>query len=108
MLHRLVVAWHSRSPYFRVAWLLRQGVACNGARLSTYFIDRMARASSAAAGTESRSRALLGLLHTVLAPVSRCARFKDQLQLDGEVYSEIADCYTTGSSARHCVAVGDL
>eukprot|EP00964_Phaeocystis_antarctica_P015223 scaffold8403_cov52-Phaeocystis_antarctica.AAC.3 len=34
----------------------------------------------------------------MLAPVSRCARFEDQLQLDDEANSEIADGYTTGSS----------
>ena len=36
------------------------------------------------------------------------ARLEDQLQLDDEANSEIADRYTTGSSARHRVAVGDL
>eukprot|EP00964_Phaeocystis_antarctica_P011222 scaffold6176_cov41-Phaeocystis_antarctica.AAC.2 len=46
----------------------------------------------------------------MLAPVSRTARLRDQLQLDDEVNSEIADScsYSTGSSARHRVAVGDL
>ena len=33
---------------------------------------------------------------------------EDQLQLDDEVNSEIADGYTVGSSARHRTAVGDL
>ena len=44
----------------------------------------------------------------MLEPVSRCARFEDQLQLDGESNAKIADHYGTGSSARRNVAVGDL
>ena len=69
-------------------------------------IDGVARASSA--GTKSGSSARSLVLLTMLAPVSRCARLEDQLQLDDEANSEIADRYTTGSSARHVVAVGDL
>ena len=61
------------------------------------------------AGTKSGSIAHSLALLTMLAPVSRiCAEFGDQLQLDDEVNSEIADGYYTGSSARHVVAVGDL
>ena len=41
-------------------------------------------------------------------PLSRTARLGDQLQLDDEANSEIADRYYTGSSARRVVAVGDL
>ena len=41
-------------------------------------------------------------------PSSRTARFGDQLGLDDEANSEIADRYATGSSARRGVAVGDL
>ena len=50
------------------------------------------------------------VLHTILAPVSRTARFKDHSysSYDDEVNSEIADGYATGSSARRGVAVGDL
>ena len=44
----------------------------------------------------------------MLAPMSRSARFRDQLGLDDEVNSEIADGYDTGSLARRGVAVGDL
>ena len=69
-------------------------------------IDGVARASSA--GTKSRSIARSLVLLTMLAPFSRTARLRDQLGLDDEVNSEIADGYTTGSSARHRVAVGDL
>ena len=58
-------------------------------------IDGGARASSA--GTESGSRARSLVLLTMLAPVSRCAQFRDQLQLDDESNSEIADRYATGS-----------
>ena len=44
----------------------------------------------------------------MLARLSRSARLGDQLGLDDEVNSEIADGYTMGTSARHRVAVGDL
>eukprot|EP00964_Phaeocystis_antarctica_P109127 scaffold73616_cov42-Phaeocystis_antarctica.AAC.2 len=44
----------------------------------------------------------------MLASVSRTARLGDQLQLDDESNSQIADRYATGSSARRGVAVGDL
>ena len=76
------------------------------AALLRQHIDGVARASSA--GTKSGPSARSLVLLTMLAPVSRCARLEDQLQLDDEANSEIADRYTTGSSARHCVAVGDL
>ena len=52
-------------------------------------IDGVARASSA--GTKSGSRARSLVLLTMLAPVSRTARLRDQLQLDDEVNSIIAD-----------------
>ena len=76
------------------------------AALVRQHIDGVTRASSA--GTKSGSSARSLVLLTMLAPVSRCARLEDQLQLDDEANSEIADRYTTGSSARHRVAVGDL
>ena len=76
------------------------------AALVRQHIDGVARASSA--GTKSGSSARSLVLLTMLAPVSRCARLEDQLQLDDEANSEIADRYTTGSSARHRVAVGDF
>ena len=76
------------------------------AALLRQHIDGVARASSA--GTKSGPSARSLVLLTMLAPVSRCARLEDQLQLDDEANSEIADRYTTGSSARHRVAVGDL
>ena len=85
--------------------MLRQGVA-RCAALVQQHIDGVARASSA--GTKSGSIAHSLVLLTTLAPVSRSARLEDQLGLDDEVNSEIADGYTTGSSARHRVAVGDL
>ena len=69
-------------------------------------IDGVARASSVSNESGSRARSLV--LLTMLAPVSRCARFEDQLQLDGESNAKIADRYGTGSSARRNVAVGDL
>ena len=76
------------------------------AALVRQHIDGVARASSA--GTKSGSNARSLVLLTMLPPVSRTARFRDQLQLDDESNSKIADRYTTGSSARHRVAVGDL
>ena len=76
------------------------------AALVRQHIDGVARASSA--GTKSGSRARSLFLLTMLAPVSRCARLEDQLQLDDEANSKIADRYGTGSSARRVVAVGDL
>jgi len=41
-----------------------------------------------------------------LAPVSRCARLEDRLQLDGRSNAEIAERYYAGSSARHQLADG--
>ena len=77
------------------------------AALLSQHIDGVARAGSA--GTKSRSRARSLVLLTMLAPVaSRTARLEDQLGLDDEANSEIADRYATGSSARRGVAVGDL
>ena len=52
-------------------------------------IDGVARASSA--GTKSGSIAHSLVLLTMLAPLSRNARLEDQLGLDDEVNSEIAD-----------------
>ena len=64
------------------------------AALLRQHIGGVARASGA--GTESRSSARSLVLLTMMAPVSRCARLGDQLQLDDEVNSKIADRYTTG------------
>ena len=76
------------------------------AALLRQHIDGVARASSA--GTKSGSIARSLVLLTILALVSRTARLEDQLGLDDEVNSEIADGCTVGSSARHRTAVGDL
>ena len=76
------------------------------AALVRQHIDGVTRASSA--GTKSGSGARSLVLLTMLPPVSRTARFRDQLQLDDESNSKIADGYATGSSARRGVAVGDL
>ena len=86
--------------------MLRQGVARCAAALVQQHIDGVARASSA--GSRSGSIAHSLVLLTMLAPMSRSARFRDQLGLGDEVNSEIADGYATGSSARRGVAVGDL
>ena len=56
----------------------------------------------------SGSCALSLLLHTVSAPVSRCARFKDQLGLDDEACSEIADGGDLGPCRPQVTSVGDL
>ena len=78
--------------------------------LISQHIDGVARASSA--GTKSGSIARSLVLLTLLAPVLRTVRFEDQLGLDDEVNSEIADRYCMGSSAQlssaSMVAVGDL
>ena len=65
-------------------------------------IDGVTRAGSA--GTKSGSRARSLVLLTMLAPVSRCAQLGDQLGLDDEANSEIADRYATGSSSQLAVA----
>ena len=59
------------------------------AALVRQHIDGVARASSA--GTKSGSNARSLVLLTMLPPVSRTARFRDQLQLDDESNSKIAD-----------------
>ena len=70
------------------------------AALVRQHIDGVARASSA--GTKSGSSARSLVLLTMLAPVSRCARLEDQLQLDDEANSEIADRYTMASCCPSC------
>jgi hypothetical protein len=78
--------------------MLRQDVACSGApALLIQHIDCVARAGSA--GTKSRSRARSLVLLICWRPSSRTARFRDQLQLDDEVNSEIADRYATGTGS---------
>ena len=52
-------------------------------------IDGVARASSVSNESGSRARSLV--LLTMLAPVSRTARLRDQLGLDDEANSQIAD-----------------
>ena len=74
--------------------------------LLSQHIDGVTRAGSA--GTKSGSRARFLVMLTMLAPVSRCARLRDQLQLDDEVKSEIADGGATGSRLPGGTSVGDL
>ena len=74
--------------------------------LLSQHIDGVARASSA--GTKSRSIARSLVLLTMLAPLSRTARFRDQLGLDDEVNSQIADGGATGSRLPGGTSVGDL
>ena len=69
-------------------------------------IDGVTRAGSA--GTKSRSRARSWVLLTMLAPSSRTARFRDQLQLDDEVNSQIADGSDLGTCRPQVTSVGDL
>eukprot|EP00964_Phaeocystis_antarctica_P063297 scaffold37969_cov59-Phaeocystis_antarctica.AAC.1 len=61
------------------------------AALVRQHIDGVARASSA--GTKSGSSARSLVLLTMLPPVSRTARLRDQLQLDDEANSKIADLH---------------
>ena len=44
----------------------------------------------------------------MLAPLSRSARFRDQLGLDDEVNSQIADGGDMGTCRPHVTSVGDL
>ena len=76
------------------------------AALVRQHIDGVARASSA--GTKSGSIAHSLVLLTTLAPVSRSARLEDQLGLDDEVNSQIADGSDTGTCRPHVTSVGDL
>ena len=69
-------------------------------------IDSVTRASSA--GTKSGSSARSLVLLTMFAPVSRTARFSDQLQLDDEANSQIPDGGATGSRLPGGTSVGDL
>ena len=79
--------------------MLHQNVAFAEALLRQH-IDGVARASSVSNESGSRARSLV--LLTMLAPVARTARLEDQLQLDDEANSQIADRYYTGRSARPC------
>ena len=76
------------------------------AALVRQHVDGVARASSA--GTKSRSIARSLVLLTILAPVSRTARLEDQLGLDDETNSIIADGGATGSRLPGGTSVGDL
>ena len=76
------------------------------AALVRQHIDGVARASSA--GTKSGSSARSLVLLTMLAPVLRTARLRDQLQLDDEANSQISDGGATGSRLLGGTSVGDL
>jgi hypothetical protein len=76
------------------------------AALLSQHIDGVARASSA--GTKSGSSARSWVLLTMLAPVSRTARFRDQLQLGDEANSIIADGGDLGTCRPQVTSVGDL
>ena len=79
---------------------------CARVSLLCQHIDGVARASSA--GTKSRSNARSLVLLTMLAPMSRCAEFEDQLGLDDEVNSRIADGSDPGTCRPRVTSVGDL
>jgi len=70
--------------------------------LLSQHIDGVARARRAGTKSGSRERSLV--LLTMLAPVSRTARSEDQLGLDDEVNSEIADRYNATGRAQLAVA----
>ena len=76
------------------------------AALVRQHIDGVVRASSA--GTKSGSIAHSLVLLTMLALVSRTARLRDQLQLDDEVNSQIADGSGLGTCRPQVTSVGDL
>ena len=76
------------------------------AALVQQHIDGVARASSA--GSRSGSIAHSLVLLTTLALVSTTARLEDQLGLDDEVNSQIADGGDMGTCRPHVTSVGDL
>jgi hypothetical protein len=76
------------------------------AALLSQHIDGVTRAGSA--GTKSRSRARSWVHSPCWRPLSRTARFRDQLQLDDEVNSQIADRGATGSRLPGGTSFGDL
>ena len=89
-----------------VASMLRLPGVARCAALVQQHIDGVARASSA--GTKSGSIAHSLVLLTTLAPMSRSARLEDQLGLDDETNSIIADGGATGSCLPGGTSVGDL
>ena len=86
--------------------MLRQPRVSLAEALLSQHIDGVARASSA--GTKSGSIARSLVLLTILAPLSRSARLGDQLGLNDEVHSQIADGGATGSRLPGGTSVGDL
>ena len=93
---------HSRGA----AWMLRQGVACSGAGSSantlTVWPGRVAQAPRAGRARAPWSCSPCWRLS------SRTARLEDQLGLDDETNSEIANGSDMGSSAARVTSVGDL
>ena len=86
--------------------MLRQRrVSLAAARLSQH-IDGVTRAGSAGTKSRSRARSLVLLTTPCWRPSSRTARFRDQLQLDDEVNSQIADRGATGSRLPGGTSVG--
>ena len=76
------------------------------AALLNQHINGVARAGSA--GTKSGSSARSLVLLTMLAPSSRTARFRDQLQLGDEANSIIAGGGDLGTCRPQVTSVGDL
>ena len=76
------------------------------AALVRQHIDGVARASSAGTKSESIARSLV--LLTMLAPVSRTARLRDQLGLDDEANSQIAEGSDLGTCRPQVTSAGDL
>ena len=74
------------------------------------YCDGVARAGSAGtkSGSRARSLVLLTMLAPVVSPSSRTARFRDQLGLDDEVNSQIANGGDLGTCRPQVTSVGDL
>jgi len=99
---RALRLWQSSRQWHAVPWCVELHGCCARTSLAealvNQHIDGVARAS---ASTKSRSIARSLVLLTMLAPFSRTARLRDQLGLDDEANSEIADrYYTTGSGSE--------
>ena len=80
------------------------------AALLSQHTDGVARAGSAGtkSGSCARSLVLLTMLAPVVSPSSRTAPFRDQLGLDDEVNSQIANGGDLGTCRPQVTSVGDL
>ena len=98
-----------RRQWCAVPWsCIDAAPGCRALRRSSNNILTPGVARASSAGTKSGSSARSLVLLTMFAPVSRTARFRDQLQLDDEANSKIADGSDTGTCRPRVTSVGDL